>query len=130
LRHLIHPTNPRVPGAWDWRRFVFDAWYGPPTARAGEVKMPSLKFARTAAIAALLLGAAFLAANLYLDATGHPKLANMFFILAILCDVAFVVFIVLWAAVKSWLIEPARPPAPTPGVAADKKPRPPQPRGP
>jgi len=118
-----------VLGALDWRRFYYNAWYGPPTAPAREAKMLNPKFTRNAALSALLLGMILLAAKLYLGADGHPKLANMFFVFAALCDLAFLVFIVLWAAVRSWLIEPARPPMPMPGAGAgaDKKPRPPQP---
>ena len=89
--------------------------------------MLNQKFTRNAALSALLLGMIFLAANLYLGANGHPKLANMFFMFAALCDLAFLVLIVLWASVKSWQTEPARPPMPMPGAAAPKKPQPPQP---
>jgi hypothetical protein len=85
------------------------------------------KFTGKAAISALLLGVTFLAANLYLGATGHPKLANLFFVLAILSNTAFAVLAVLWVFCIAWLRESERPPTPTPGAAANKKPRPPQP---
>jgi len=89
--------------------------------------MPKPQFVRNVALSALLLGASFLAANLYLGATGHPKLANMFFVFAILCDAAFAVCAVLWFFSTAWLREPERTRTPNPGAAADKKPRPPQP---
>ena len=93
--------------------------------------MQKKKFARNAAIFTLLLGTAFLAANIYFGANHSPKLANMFFVFAALCDVIFLVFVVMWVAIKTWLHEPARPPMqmpkPMPGAAAGKMPGPPQP---
>ena len=89
------------------------------------------KFTGKAALAALLLGVVFIAVNVYLGANHYPKLANTFFVLALLSETAFVVFIVLWTMVKAWRTEPARPPMqmpkPMPGAAAPKQPPPPQP---
>jgi hypothetical protein len=81
--------------------------------------MPSPQFVRNIALAALLAGAAFLAANLYLDATGHASLAKTSFMLAILSDGVFVVAAVLWGFLSAWARESAppmqRPTAPMPG---------------
>jgi hypothetical protein len=68
-----------------------------------------------AALIVLLLGVAFLSANLFIAGTGHSNLANMFFVFAILCDVAFVIFAVLWAAGKAWTSETPPPGMPAPG---------------
>ena len=81
--------------------------------------MPSPQFVRNIALAALLAGAAFLAANLYLDAIGHASLAKTSFMLAILSDGVFVVAAVLWGFLSAWARESAppmqRPTAPMPG---------------
>jgi hypothetical protein len=89
--------------------------------------MPSPQFIRNMALSALFLGVTFLAGNLYFGETGHSKLANLFFVLGILSNTAFAVLAVLWVLCSSWMREPERPPAPTLGAAANKKPRPPQP---
>ena len=89
--------------------------------------MPKPQLLRNLAVAALLLGLIFLGANLYLDANSHPKLANLLFVLAILCNTAFALLAVLWSLISSWMHEPDRPPMPMPGPGANKKPRPPQP---
>jgi hypothetical protein len=114
--------------------------------------MPNPQFIRNVALAALLLGVIFMAANLYLGTTDHSSLAKMFFVFAILFDVVFTMAAVLWALCSAWVRETPRPGAPMPGAkpgpgapaqgaaprsviitpdampggAADKKPRPPQ----
>jgi hypothetical protein len=78
--------------------------------------MPSPPFIRNMALSALLLGVSFLAANLYLDATGYPKLANLFFMLGILSNTAFAGLAVLWGLCSAWVNEAQRPGAPMPGA--------------
>jgi hypothetical protein len=108
----------------DWREFVFSAWYRAQAAPAREVKMPKPQSIRNMALFALPLGLTFLGLNLYLDATGHPKLANLFFMLGILSNVAFAGLAVFWGLCSAWVREPERPPAPMqmPGAVAQKKP--------
>jgi hypothetical protein len=89
--------------------------------------MPKPQSIRNMALFALLLGLAFLGLNLYLDATGHPKLANLFFMLGILSNVTFAGLAVFWGLCSAWVREPERPPMPMPGAAVQKKPQPPQP---
>lgn len=105
------------------------------------------KTAGYAALSSLLLGLLFFGVNLYLDLgrTGYHVLANIFFMLAIFCEMAFVVLIIIWVFIKTWNTEPARPGMqmpgpggmkpgmpmmkagmPMPGPAVAKKPPPPQ----
>jgi hypothetical protein len=88
--------------------------------------MPKPQTVRNVAVFLLLLGISFLAAYLYLDAHGHPKLASMFFMLAIPCDGAFAVAIVFWVYCSTWAHEPERPRMPMPGPppGAQKPPAP------
>lgn len=89
--------------------------------------MPKPQSIRNMALFALLLGLTFLGLNLYLNATGYPKLANLFFMLGILSNVTFAGLAVFWGLCSAWVREPERPPMQMPGAAAQKKPQPPQP---
>lgn len=74
--------------------------------------MPSPPSALKFALSALLLGLTFMAANLYLGDSGHPKLATLFFLLATVSILAFAVGGVVWVYSRAWHREPERAPGP------------------
>src|SRR5712691_10611600 len=84
--------------------------------------MPSPKFAMTGCVGTLLLGLIFMAANIYFSGTRHSSLANMFFVFAVISEMAFVVFAFLWVYSTSWHSEPESPAKPPPGAAGNKMP--------
>ena len=84
--------------------------------------MPKSKLFRNIALSALLLGAICLAANLYLGAHSHPKLATLLFALAVMCDMVFAVCTVIWVYWSMWEREPERPTPQMPGAGPVKKP--------
>lgn len=101
--------------------------------------MPTPAFSWKAALCAFLLGVGFAVANIYLSGGRHQTLANLCFGLALVCEMAFTVFAVLWVMGKSWLAQNApqqQPGAPRPmqpgasglppGVTINPAPRPPQ----
>src|SRR5260221_13059196 len=71
--------------------------------------MPKPQLVGKIALAALLLGAVFLAGNLFLGLTGHASLAKTSFILAILSEGVFVVAAVFWGYCSAWARESAPP---------------------
>jgi len=83
--------------------------------------MPKPKFAMTGCVATLLLGLIFMAANIYFSGTHHSSLANMFFVFAVISEMAFVVFAFMWVYSTSWHSEPAGPAGP-PGATGNKMP--------
>jgi hypothetical protein len=112
--------------------------------------MPKPQLVGKIALAALLLGAVFLAGNLFFGlAGGHASLAKTSFMLAILSDGVFVVAAVFWGYCSAWARESAppkqqptatmpgapkpgapvviRPGAPISAAPPAQKPRPPQP---
>ena len=71
--------------------------------------MPKPQLVGKIALAALLLGAVFLAGNLFLGLTGHASLASTSFMLAILSEGVFVVAAVFWGFCSAWARESAPP---------------------
>lgn len=72
--------------------------------------MPKPQLVGKIALAALLLGAVFLAGNLFFSlAGGHASLAKTSFMLAILSDGVFVVAAVFWGYCSAWARESAPP---------------------
>ena len=82
--------------------------------------MPKPQLVGKIALAALLLGAVFLAGNLFFGMAGHESLAKTSFLLAILSDGVFVVAAVFWGYCSAWERESAppkqQPTAPMPGA--------------
>jgi hypothetical protein len=72
--------------------------------------MPTPQFAFRAGLGTFLLGLALAVANIML---GHGTLANLCFGLAVVCDLAFTGFAILWVMSRGWTAQPqmqGRPP--------------------
>lgn len=96
--------------------------------------MPKPQFSWKAGLAALILGVVFAVTSIHLGDGEHRKLANLFFALAVIGEVVFMVFAVMWSMGKAWEGPPQppqnmpgqRPPGMPPGMVIGKPPQSPQ----